>query len=216
MVESYPVKYRDEFGAEITTIENDGKSLRMILRDTEFQSSMIDDWEAVTEIPQSVSFPLHYGNLCSYVLDLEIPVFVFENNNILPGMLQVHLELGNPIGNRGLDREDLQLELIFNGRSFRSCGKHGWFEDELLEIHQSLPQGTYLKSCFNCAFSDYSPYGSGIFGCMACFRNTKQEYLALTGKAAFFELQDRISEQVQETYLCPEFEKRIPNTGYRG
>jgi hypothetical protein len=29
-------------------------------------------------------------------------------------------------------------------------------------------------------------------------------------------LSDRYDRLVQETYLCPEFERRIPGTGYRG
>jgi Family of unknown function (DUF6304) len=216
MFEIYPAKYRDRFGEEITTIENDGKSLRMILRGIEFKSSMLDDWEAMTEISPAGSFSLHRGELCAYVSELEMPASIVQNSDVLSGMLRVHLELGEPSANGGLDREDLQLELVFDDRSFKSCGKHGWFEDELLEIHQALPSETYLKSCFNCAFSDYSPVGFRLFGCMACFQNSKQEYRSLAGKAAFFELQDRIAEQVQETYLCPEFEKRMPNTGYRG
>jgi Family of unknown function (DUF6304) len=216
MFEIYPAKYCDRFGAEITTIENNRKSLRMILRGIQFQCSMLDDWKSATEISPSVSFPLHRGELCAYILDLEMPVAIVKNSNVLTGKLLVHLELGEPSANGGLDLEALQLELIFDDRSFKSCGKHGFFEDELLEIHKALPAETYLKSCFNCAFSDYCPAGFGLFGCMACFRNSKQEYRSLTGKAAFFDLQDRIAEQVQETYLCPEFERRIPNTGYRG
>lgn len=51
---------------------------------------------------------------------------------------------------------------------------------------------------------------------MACFRNSEQAYLSLKGKAAYFNLQKEIAEFVQETYLCPEFEKRIAGTGYRG
>ncbi len=217
MFEIYPAKYCDEFGEEITTIHNDGKLLCMVLRGIEFQGSMLDDWEAIAEISPLVSFPLHHGELCAYVLKLEMPVSIVQNNHVLSGTLRVRLELGIPVVTTGgLDRENLQLELIFDNLSFKSCGKHGWFEDELLEIHKILPIATYLKSCFNCAFSDYCPAGNGSFGCMACFRNTKQEYRSLTGKAAFFELQDQIAEHVQETYLCPEFEKRTPNTGYRG
>jgi hypothetical protein len=53
MFEIYHAKYCDEFGEEITTIKNDGKLLRMILRGVEFQGSMLDDWEAITEIPPS-------------------------------------------------------------------------------------------------------------------------------------------------------------------
>jgi hypothetical protein len=36
---------------------------------------------------------------------------------------------------------------------------------------------------------------------------TKKEFWSVSGR------QDRF---VQETYLCPEFERRVPGTGYRG
>lgn len=212
----YPTKYRDRFGEETTTIYNDGKLLRMTLRGIEFKSSMLDDWEPTTDITKSVPFCWNRGELCSYTLDCEILVPIVEIDRISSGTLRVHLELGDPRADGGIEREDLQLELILDEQSFKASGKQAWFEDELREIHTLLPEGTYLKSCFNCAFSDYSPAGFGIFGCMACFRNTKQEYQSLTGKAAYFELQDRMTELVQETYLCPEFEKRVPNSGYRG
>jgi Family of unknown function (DUF6304) len=216
MFEIYPTKYHDEFGEETTTIQNDGKSLRMTLRGTEFQCSMLDDWEPIPDIANSASFFFHHGELCSYILDCEISVPIVENDCISSGTLRVHFELGNPREDGRIDREVLQLELILNGKSFKSSGDSGWFEDELQEIHTALPQGTYLKSCFNCAFSDYNPAGFGLFGCMACFRHTKKEYLSLKGKDAYFQLQDRMAEFVQETYLCLEFEKRVPNTGYRG
>ena len=36
-----------------------------------------------------------------------------------------------------------------------------------------------MKACINCAISDYSPYGNGLFGNMICFRGNKAGYLAL-------------------------------------
>jgi hypothetical protein len=73
-----------------------------------------------------------------------------------------------------------------------------------------------MKCCFNCAFSDYSPAGSGIFGDMLCFRDNKEEYFKVKDKWDLFRIWETMTEHVQETYLCPEFEKRIPGTGYRG
>jgi hypothetical protein len=103
MFEIYPAKYRDQFGEEITTIENDGKLLSMILRGVEFNSSMLDDWEAMTEIPASASFPLHRNELCSYALNLEMPASIVQNKHVLTGTLHVYLELGEPSANGGLD-----------------------------------------------------------------------------------------------------------------
>lgn len=70
--------------------------------------------------------------------------------------------------------------------------------------------------CITCAYSDYSPYGHGLWGGMACFRNTKAEYLATKTKSDVFRIWDSLTEQVQETYHCPQWQPRIPGTGYRG
>lgn len=218
MLEDYLVNYSDKFGEEETFIQNDGETLRMTIRGIEFYGKMLDDWEPITAMSssQKATFSLHMNQLHSYVLDFIITVPVIDQNKALSGTLRVHLDLGEPQANGAVDHEKLHLDLIVEGQSYKSCGKHSWFDDALQEIHNKLPDGMFIKSCFNCAFSDYSPAGYGLFGCMACFRNSKQEYLSLKGKAAFFNLQDKIVEFVQETYLCSEFEKRVTGTGYRG
>jgi len=73
-----------------------------------------------------------------------------------------------------------------------------------------------MKACINCLYSDYSPLGHGLFGCMMCFRNLKAEYVKVTTKDELWPIHDRYDRLVQETYLCPDFERRIPGTGYRG
>tara|TARA_R110000850_G_scaffold275084_1_gene413662 strand:+ start:2131 stop:2304 length:174 start_codon:yes stop_codon:yes gene_type:complete len=56
----------------------------------------------------------------------------------------------------------------------------------------------------------------GYLGDMMCFRNLKQEYLQVKSKQEFFHIHDHFERQVQETWLCDEFELRVPGTGYRG
>jgi hypothetical protein len=97
-----------------------------------------------------------------------------------------------------------------------SAALSGWFEDELLDLQRQLPDGMLMKACINCAFSDYSPYGHALFGGLACFRGNKDGYGAVKGKSDIFRIWDTMTEFVQETYLCPEFKKRLPGTGYRG
>jgi hypothetical protein len=50
---------------------------------------------------------------------------------------------------------------------------------------------------------------------MACFRKLKDDYAKVNDKFDLFPILDK-AEVVQETYVCPEFAKRRPNTGYRG
>jgi Family of unknown function (DUF6304) len=224
MIARYPALYRDAHGEEATLIENDGKTLRMVVRGVEFTGRMFDDFEPsiAQDDPALVPFSLYCGSLCSYVIECDIPLPVAFGDETLDGRLHVRLDLGNPrqgttgpvIG--GIDRVDLLLTLTTAGQSLRSCGKHGWFENELDEIQHALPPGIFMKNCLNCAFSDYSPYGNGLFGCLACFRDNKEAYRSVHTKADIFRMWDTMTEFVQETYLCPEFQRRAPNSGYRG
>ncbi len=48
------------------------------------------------------------------------------------------------------------------------------------------------------------------------FEESQDVYEGRCGLFDFFEIWDRMTGVVQETYLCPEFERRRPGTGYRG
>jgi hypothetical protein len=98
----------------------------------------------------------------------------------------VELALGDPAPNGRLDREQLRIVLEYDDQRFVGHGTSGWFEDELLAIQSQLPEGVYIKACINCLYSDYNPYGHGLFGCMMCFRNLKAEYLKVTTKKEFW------------------------------
>jgi hypothetical protein len=213
----YPATYFDAHGSETTTIANDGETLRLTLRGVEFVGSDFDSLEP-TGAPanQLQRFSLHDGCLCSCRIECRIPVPVHDRGKLWDGSLEVELTLGGPAPNGGIDRELLRIILEFDDQRFVGLGTSGWFEDELFAIHLQLPEGVYIKACINCLYSDYSPYGHGLFGCMMCFRNLKAEYLKVTTKKEFWSVHGRQDRFVQETYLCTEFKRRIPGTGYRG
>ena len=132
-----------------------------------------------------------------------------EELNPLKGGTSHDLLLGQPRpeGNRGIDQETLRLRFSFGGAFFWSpWASGGFFEDELQDIPQALPEGAYLKACISCAFSDYSPGGHGLFGCLATFRDNKAAYRQATSKRDLLVMWDTMTEFVQETYLCPAFE----------
>ncbi len=58
--------------------------------------------------------------------------------------------------------------------------------------------------------------GHGLFDGLACFRDNKQGYLSVQTKRDLFGIWGTMTEFVQETFRCPEFERRAPGTGYRG
>lgn len=216
-MDHYPITYTDPRGSETTTLHNDGATLRVVLRATEFVGPGFDLLEPKDAAPEQLGrFMLHRGCLCSCRFELRMPVPVLDRGRLLEGALAVELVLGDPAPNGFLDREELRITLEHGARRFAGTGTSGWFEDELLEIQAQLPEGVLIGACINCLYSDYSPYGHGLFGQMMCFRNLKAEYLQVTTKEEFWSVHDRHDRFVQETYLCPEFERRIPGTGYRG
>lgn len=217
-MQSYPAKYSDEYGEELTTIHNDGKTLRITVRGVDFAGRDFDGLEpADNSTKQKLqTFSLgKFRELCECKIKCEIPIKIQAQKEI-PAKLIMNLGLGKETVRGGPDEEDLILTLQYDGKEFRSNGTSGWFEDELVGLQKQLPVGHHLKCCFGCAFSDYWPAGHGLFGSMHCFRNSKVEYLAVTTKADFWKIADSVAEIVQETYLCAEFEIRKPNTGYRG
>jgi hypothetical protein len=214
----YPATYKDRAGRELTSIANDGHVLSMTVGGIEFRGRDFDGFEPTGEPDPArlASFTFSTGSLCSCVIETKMPVPVVTPHGLTEGVLAVHLELGDPSPDGGVDREDLSLKLTVGERLFTSKGTSGWFEDEMLDIQKQLPEGTYMKACINCAFSDYFPGGHGLFGGLACFRDNKSGYLSVKTKRDLFAIWKTMSGWVQETYQCPEFDRRVPGTGYRG
>ena len=190
----------------------------MCIRGVEFAGTDFDALEPAegTDPDQLAPFTLQCNCLCACTIETEMPLPVVVNGDAAEGLLLVRLELGEPTARGSIDREVLTLALRLGLAVYHSRGTSGWFEDELLDLQRQLPQGSYLKACITCAFSDYSPAGHGLFGCLACFRDNKAGYSAVRGKRDLFRVWGTMSGFVQETYLCPDYRRRVPGTGYRG
>ena len=211
---TYPALFRDRHGEEATTIENDGKLLRMVVRGIEFVGSSFDLLrpECGPEAAKLAYFELERGVLTACVFEWRM-VTVVQHGEKRHAELSGWIELGSP--KPGLGGVDVRLTLMHEGIVYSSSGIAGDFEGELIGIQRQLPAGVYMKTCINCAYSDYSPYGQQTFGDMMCFRNMKAQYSRVASKHDFLQLGPP-KEDVQETYVCPEFERRQPGTGYRG
>jgi hypothetical protein len=217
MNEIYSATYRDNYSEENTAIHNDGQRLTMVVRGVSFVGDDFDFMAATdADSPQLATFTFAAGFLCDFEMAWDMPLNVVAYNQATSGRLHVHLKLGPPLANGGVSFEALQLSFDFEGNSYHSSGPYDLFEDALSEIRNLLPEGVYLQCCFNCAFSDYNPAGNGLFGDLICFRDNKQGYLQVQNKFDLFRIWPTRTGKVQETYLCPEFEKRLPGTGYRG
>lgn len=217
-MDSYRLTYSDIRGTDETLIANDGEVLRTTIRGVEFVGK---DFRSLTVVDETspdklARFTLDRNVLCSCRIECTVPITIDDHGNASQGTLLVKLVLGDPEPDGALDSEELQITLKCDHGEFEGSGFSGWFEDELIEIQSKLPNGVFIKACINCLYSDYSPYGHGVFGSMMCFRNLKTDYLRVRAKDDFWAMHDLYEKMVQETYLCPEFERRVPGTGYRG
>jgi len=205
----YNAKYSDKNGEIETTIWNDGKVLSLSLREIEFSGSDFDTLSPGKGYsPSELSlFTINHNCLCSCNISTIIPVYVVLNNKLINGNLHIHLELGEPKENGGIDREELFLNLCMKDISVKNRKTFGWFDDALGDIHSQLENGVYIKCCFNCAFSTYFPGGYGLFGCLACFRDSRKLFKNAVTKDDLFKIWSSMTEFVQEIYLCQEFLK---------
>lgn len=218
MTKSCPTIYQDANGIISTSLQTDGTTLRILIRAVEFIGDDLDSLSPVANtMPEALqSFRLHQNCLCDCRFDIDFPIQVSRSGGFEDALLKAHLDFGKPSPTGGLENEGVKLQLKFRDLNFQSTGKSGWFEGELLELDKQLPSGCHMKLCITCAHSDYSPYGHGMFGCLACFRGNKAEYSQVKSKGDMFRVWDKLTEYVQETHLCGEYDLRKPGTGYRG
>jgi hypothetical protein len=212
----YPTTYVDSRGSVETSIINDSQSLRMSVRAVEFVGRSFDTFSPVTDSGDALKqFTLSSGCLCDCTLEWSMPIEIDLRPQSSASNLDIRLELGKP-ASVGCEETHLSIRLRFEDKIICSRGTSGWFEDELLDVQNELPDGAYLKCCFGCNLSDYSIYGHGLFGSMLCFRGVKTEYLDVKDKYEYMDVMESFTEIVQETYVCPQFQIRTPGTGYRG
>lgn len=221
--EIYPALYRDRHGEEHTSITNDGGTLRMRARGVEFSGVSFDSLEAPPDIETALRgrFCVNDGDLCDCVIECEMTQNIVAFGEAKEAILHVVATIGKPAPNGGVDGFQLRLALHYGEREYASSGRSGYFEEELLEMQAALPQGVYMQNCFGCAWSDYCPGGGGSFGSLLCFCKEKATYSAVKNKfdllnSGLLSTSNPHTEAVQETHCCPEFERRRPNTGYRG
>ena len=218
MMDAYTGTYTDSLESLPIVVSNDGAVLSTEIRGVKFSGR---DFDSLTPEPETLerslaSFTLYRGDLSGCEISILMPIpIVFKGDDHIVG-LEMDLKLGPPLATGQADRERLRLTLRGPGLEIRSSGRTGYFESELRDLEGQLPDAKYIKSCFFCLYSDYSPYGNGLFGTMMCFRNIKSEYLLVKSKDDFWNVHDRFERQVQETYLCADFALRVAGTGYRG
>ncbi|MBQ8135664.1 MAG: hypothetical protein IJ192_14900 [Clostridia bacterium] len=174
----------------------------------------------------------YWYDLQRYALDIDIPVKVFRkrDNSEIQGTIHISFEYTVPDTEKSrtiiycddvrVYRDDVNVydfTLYVDGVNYSSTRKTLYFESALHDICKQMSRDYYIKCCFTCQYSDYSPYGCDDYGTMLCYRKYKGDCLKVNNKDDFFKyLEDKDFEMRQETYLCKEYELRNKCPGYRG
>ena len=205
--------FRDKRGTEEIVFETTGSSLTTTIRGVLFRGT---DFDGLAPEVASDQFDYCHGDLCGCSLTLDIPSRLTAPDGLRHASIRAEIVLGLQGHRGGLDDETVQTSLTQPEFTVVSRGDSGWFEGELLSLAAQLPSGFALEACITCGLSDYSPYGHGCFGCMACFRDVADDYRRVNSKAGIFAIWDRLTDYVQETHYCHHYEPRPKGRGYRG
>lgn len=208
-----PAIFRDKRGEERIEFESTGNSLLTTIRGISVSGR---DFDSLTPLLETDRFDLSHGDICGCTFSVLIPVRLVAPEGLRLVHFVADIVLGLPTDKGGIDKEDIAVTLTQPEFSIRSRGDSGWFEDELSSLVPQLPGGFHFECCITCGLSDYSPYGHGSFGDLACFREAASDYRHVFSKAGIFQIWSRLTDFVQETHYCPHYEPRPEGRGYRG
>lgn len=171
-------------------------------------------------------------DLQGYELEIEIPINVFRKSDerLITGGLFLSFKFTEHDSSKPqsiIMCDDIRVysddvivqefSLSVDGICYKSAEKTLWFEAALEDICRQIKGDYYIKCCFTCQYSDYSPYGSDDYGTMLCFYRHKSDCLKVNTKDDFFAfLAGKDWDARQETYLCEHYCPRNKASGYRG
>jgi Family of unknown function (DUF6304) len=151
------------------------------------------------------------GGLTECLLTGELPATLESAGGERLTAVRFELDLRRADGTPGRPRSVLRLSCVLD--EIESAVTDDCFEDGLLKLESALPPDVCLRACVTCRYGDYSPAGHGLTG-MRCHRDAKAQYLPVRSARDYWDVP--VTEEVLETYLCPEYQRRIPGTGHRG
>lgn len=206
--------YRDVRGTEVIVIETDGISLSTSIRGFSFEGDFFDDF-GVPDVASEPLFELLNGRLSRCTFSYQVPMVVESQERVELGRLDVRFDIGSAGEQRRRLGNWLELSLTCEHGTFTNGGRGAWFEHSLLDIDARLPGDLTMRACITCEFADSSPYGHNLFGGVLCFRHHKDAIRRVTDSNALMEI-EYLADRVQETWSCPDWERRTSPTGYLG
>lgn len=179
----------------------------------------------------NITTPYSY-DLQRYSLEVEIPIQVIRKRDDCEISGTLHIAFQYVEHNRELLQSQIvcdgvrvyhddaivwDFSLLVDGVRYESTQKTLEFESALGDICIQMKSDYYLKCCFTCQYSEYSPYGRDDYGAMLCYCGHKKACLKVHNEDDYFYyLEGKDCNRRQETYLCEGYEERNKSCGYRG
>lgn len=155
---------------------------------------MLDKFKLDFEIPVKLaSVQTNEANAPPLLEDASIHVVSRHDGNIDAFAISLKMPDGNVVHPQAL--------------SIDTSGYPTSFDEQIKQIQHQLPAKTYLKTCWNCAFSEYNPIAKSTFGGLACFRNWSG-IGNVRDKVELLRNWPKHLERVQETHHCESFKRR--------
>ncbi|WP_433655200.1 DUF6304 family protein [Nocardia sp. CA-128927] len=212
--QSFPGSYEDDRGVEsvvwrIEPTERYGPKNRRfeihtVIREIPVWGFYFDDLEPDDAAPgHATVLPLNDAEeLHECVLRADLPCTVEVNGKRRPTTVRFTVDLRVKEPKQAPLNQHLAMEL--DGTTYEAVAHYG-LDDGLQHLEATLPAGVRLVCCRTCLYSGYSPYGGGGLIGIRCHREAKTQYLAVRSKHDY--LPDLVTEEVPETYLCPEYQR---------
>jgi hypothetical protein len=175
---TYLATYQDKRGTEKIKIKSDGSEMFFTLRDIDFDGPDFDQLTAEEIDNAKFDYEMFQdgsGDITNFKLILIIPIQLFntKTNKTFVENLTTQIEVGETTTIKRLDHALNCLTLTTSFGEFKVEKKLEWMEDALILLQNQLPENIYLKTCLSCKYSNYSPFGNGMFGNIYCFKKIK-------------------------------------------
>lgn len=208
----FKAKYIDRFGEEESFFISDGSSLKITLRNYDFEGRSFNMLSPIeSEINErKEKFDLNDRNeLVNYIFHITIPIRIKYYTEHKIAYLNFTTDC--------TDQDDYyifkDIELIYEDELYSlKDAVTEVFEYVLIHLQRSLPKHIYIISCISCKYGNYHPAGQSEYGGMHCFRKFKAESKLINSKDAYFKItENKEILQVQETHYCEEYEELTTN-----
>jgi hypothetical protein len=216
----FPGGYQDQAGYEAIRWRMEGSRRHKhpgldfftTIRGIDLRGTDFDSLEPADPLARAGQLPLNQaGELSDCVLSGDLPCSVAAGGRHRPVTIAFSIDLRRPAAPLPAPGHRLRLTLVLDSACCQVTDD--WFEGGMPRLERALPPAAQLMCCATCLYSDYSPGVHGLTG-IRCHRGAKDKYLAVRSKADYWSVP--VTEEVPETYLCEEYQRRIPGTGYRG